>query len=36
LGSENPAQLWQLYVLLTQIEEAFKNHSCPRHLLKKS
>src|ERR1700751_2971881 len=25
LGSENPAQLWQLYVLLTQIEEAFKN-----------
>src|SRR6201993_1455416 len=24
LGSENPAQLWQLYVLLTQIEEAFK------------
>jgi transposase len=25
LGSENPAQLWQLYVLLSQIEEAFKN-----------
>jgi transposase len=25
LGSENPARLWQLYVLLTQIEEAFKN-----------
>ena len=25
LGSENPAQLWQLYVLLTLIEEAFKN-----------
>src|SRR5207245_6480821 len=25
LRSENPAQLWQLYVLLTQIEEAFKN-----------
>jgi transposase len=25
LGSEDPAQLWQLYVLLTQIEEAFKN-----------
>ena len=25
LGSENPAQLWQLYVLLTQTEEAFKN-----------
>jgi hypothetical protein len=22
LGSENPAQLWQLYVLLTQIEQA--------------
>jgi len=25
LGSENPAQLWQLYILLTQIEQAFKN-----------
>src|SRR5271168_954672 len=25
LGSENPAQLWQLYVLLTQIEQAFKD-----------
>src|SRR6516165_2205058 len=25
LGSENPAQLWQLYVLLSLIEEAFKN-----------
>ena len=22
-GSENPAQLWQLYILLTQIEKAF-------------
>src|ERR1700756_4092247 len=25
LGGENPARLWQLYVLLPQIEEAFKN-----------
>jgi transposase len=25
LGSENPAQLWQLYVLLTQIDEALEN-----------
>ena len=25
LGSENPAQLWQLYILITLIEEAFKN-----------
>jgi len=25
LGGENPGQLWQLYVLLIQIEEAFKN-----------
>jgi hypothetical protein len=25
LSHENPGQLWRLYVLLTQIEEAFKN-----------
>jgi transposase len=25
LSDENPSQLWHLYVLLTQIEEAFKN-----------
>jgi transposase len=25
LSGENPGQLWHLYVLLTQIEEAFKN-----------
>jgi hypothetical protein len=25
LGSENPEQLWKLYIQLTQVEEAFKN-----------
>jgi len=25
LSAENPAQIWNLYMLLTQVEEAFKN-----------
>jgi transposase len=25
LGAQDPAQIWQLYMLLTQVEEAFKN-----------